>query len=217
MRFFLILGGLSVNHARGRDPPRLRRACRAGRCDQLSCATSGRVSSCAPSGRFQRKRQSVKTFGIGFGDIPQVSNVVRSVQTQCDEDVLVGVVGEVRIARCQQGRQERLVTDRGPVDPNAGPSLRAQGAEQRQRALPDVYWTIPAASHLVHGGRLCSPRPRGWPRYEGDWQAPQSRAVRTEMDGAVVRLKSASRPVGQDLPDAGPGGAAALGATPTRR
>ncbi|MFD5426363.1 DUF721 domain-containing protein [Streptomyces sp. NPDC127084] len=36
----------------------------AGRCDPLSCAVSGRVSSCAASGRFQRKRHSVKTCSV---------------------------------------------------------------------------------------------------------------------------------------------------------
>ncbi|AVI00169.1 transcriptional regulator (plasmid) [Streptomyces sp. WAC00288] len=46
-------------------------------------------------------------------------------------------------------------------------------------------------------------------RYEGDWQNPASRAVRTEIDSAVAQLKSLSRPVVQDLPDdaSGPGAA----------
>ncbi|RSS35235.1 helix-turn-helix domain-containing protein [Streptomyces sp. WAC08241] len=46
-------------------------------------------------------------------------------------------------------------------------------------------------------------------RYEGDWHTPASRAVRSEVDGAVARLKSFSRPVVQDLPDdaSGPGAA----------
>ncbi|MFB7031531.1 MULTISPECIES: transcriptional regulator [unclassified Streptomyces] len=46
-------------------------------------------------------------------------------------------------------------------------------------------------------------------RYEGDWQDPTSRAVRTEVDDAVAQLKGLSRPVVQDLPDdsSGPGAA----------
>ncbi|MFC7924910.1 transcriptional regulator [Streptomyces cinereoruber] len=38
-------------------------------------------------------------------------------------------------------------------------------------------------------------------RYEGDWQNPASRAVRSEVDGAVAQLKNLSRPVVQALPD----------------
>ncbi|MEV0449821.1 helix-turn-helix domain-containing protein [Streptomyces sp. NPDC050600] len=46
-------------------------------------------------------------------------------------------------------------------------------------------------------------------RYEGDWQAPQNRTVRGEIDSAVAQLKSLARPVVQDLPDdaSGPGAA----------
>ncbi|MFE5549265.1 winged helix-turn-helix domain-containing protein [Streptomyces sp. NPDC056534] len=45
-------------------------------------------------------------------------------------------------------------------------------------------------------------------RYEGDWQNPESHAVRTEVDDAVAQLKNLSRPVAQDLPDASAPGAA---------
>ncbi|MGA4979264.1 helix-turn-helix domain-containing protein [Streptomyces cinereoruber] len=38
-------------------------------------------------------------------------------------------------------------------------------------------------------------------RYEGDWQNPASRAVRSQVNDAVTQLKNFSRPVVQDLPD----------------
>ncbi|MFJ5142750.1 transcriptional regulator [Streptomyces sp. NPDC088707] len=38
-------------------------------------------------------------------------------------------------------------------------------------------------------------------RYEGDWQNPASRAVRTEVDGAIAQLNNLSRTAAQDLPD----------------
>ncbi|MEU6621897.1 helix-turn-helix domain-containing protein [Streptomyces litmocidini] len=47
-------------------------------------------------------------------------------------------------------------------------------------------------------------------RYEGDWQAPQNRAVHSEVNVAVVQLKGALRPAVQDLPDDSSFGAAAF-------
>ncbi|MFC7933264.1 transcriptional regulator [Streptomyces cinereoruber] len=46
-------------------------------------------------------------------------------------------------------------------------------------------------------------------RYEGDWQNPESRTVRNEVDGAIAQLKNFSRPVVQALPSdtSGPGAA----------
>ncbi|MFJ6355166.1 transcriptional regulator [Streptomyces sp. NPDC092046] len=38
-------------------------------------------------------------------------------------------------------------------------------------------------------------------RYEGDWQAPQDRAVHSEVRGAVAQLHSSPRPALQDCPD----------------